>query len=379
MSSAASIQIYDAQAKELAERYDRLSLLESYGCIEELIRPSHPAPLALDVGAGSGRDAAWLLSLGYEVVAVEPAAGMRAEGERRHSDPKIHWLDDQMPGLAAVHETAQELRVGSAFAADRAVMISRAIGEAVSTIAAMPANFIRFPNSDQRVFTAFRARSRTGSTELLIDLPTLAGWGRLRIPGAIWRTMARLGSWIEPVLVNEWARLMRGYAERMGVSIPAGQAEAALVWEEPFRNTALGRSAAQRIFAEGRDIYCAWSATKLRPSQLDIDHCMPWSAWPCGDLWNLLPSERRVNQHQKRERLPSGELLLNSRERIIGWWNDAWLSSPTLSQRFWREASAALFVVEPSEPEQLFAGLEWRRLRLRQDQLVPEWTGEQRV
>jgi len=176
-----------------------------------------------------------------------------------------------------------------------------------------------------------------------------------------------------------WARLMRGYAERMGISIPAGQAEAALVWEEPFRDTALGRSAAQRIFAEGRDIYCAWSATKLRPSRLDIDHCMPWSAWPCGDLWNLLPSERRVNQHQKRERLPSGELLLNSRERIIGWWNDAWLSSPTLSQRFWREASAALFVAEPSEPEQLFAGLEWRRLRLRQDQLVPEWTGEQRV
>lgn len=575
MSSAASIQIYDAQAKELAERYDRLSLLESYGGIEELIRPSHPAPLALDVGAGSGRDAAWLLSLGYEVVAVEPAAGMRAEGERRHLDPKIHWLDDQMPGLAAVHGTAlsfdlillsavwqhiapndrargfrklvtllkpgglllmtlregasppdrpmygvslgeveglarahgvevlrviekadamarddvrwtmvtlrmpddgagalpllrgiiladdksstyklgllraiariaehapaaaraaedendaidvplglvalfwirmylplvrmgipqapknrgadglgfakagfralldeaiapQELRVGSAFAADRAVMISRALGEAVSTIAAMPANFIRFPNSDQRVFTTFKVRSRTGSSELQIDLPTLAGWGQLRIPGAIWRTMARLGSWIEPVLVNEWARLMRGYAERMGVSIPAGQAEAALVWEEPLRDTALGRSAAQRIFAEGRDIYCAWSATKLRPSRLDIDHCMPWSAWPCVDLWNLLPSERRVNQHQKRERLPSGELLLNSRERIIGWWNDAWLSSPTLSQRFWREASAALFVAEPSEPEQLFAGLEWRRLRLRQDQLVPEWTG----
>lgn len=575
MSSIASIEVYDAQAAELAERYDRLSLLESYGGIEELTRPSSPASLALDVGAGSGRDAAWLVSLGYEVVAVEPAAGMRAEGVRRHTDPKIHWLDDRLPSLAAVHQMAlsfdlillsavwqhiapgdrarsfrklvtllkpggillmtlrdgpspqdrpmygvslgeveglarahgievlrvldkadvmargdvrwtmvalrvpddgagalpllrgiiladdksstyklallraiariaehapatarpaedendaidvplglvalfwirmylplvrlglpqapknrgadglgfakagfralldeavapQDLRIGAAFAGDRAAMLSRAIGEAVSTIVSMPANFIRFPNSDHRVFTALKARGGGRANELQIDLNTLASWGKLRIPGAIWRTMARLGSWIEPVLVNEWIRLTRSYADRMGASVPAGQAEAALSWEEPLRDTALGRLAAQRLFSEGRDIYCAWTAVPLVPSRLDIDHCLPWSAWPCGDLWNLLPSERRANQHWKRERLPSGELLLSSRERIIGWWSDAWLSSLPLEQRFQREASAALFVTDPSDPEQLFAGLEWRRLRLRQDQLVPEWNG----
>jgi protein-L-isoaspartate O-methyltransferase len=39
--------------------------------------------IALDVGSGAGRDAAWLASLGYDVVAVEPAAGMRVEGQRR--------------------------------------------------------------------------------------------------------------------------------------------------------------------------------------------------------------------------------------------------------------------------------------------------------
>jgi protein-L-isoaspartate O-methyltransferase len=38
-----------------------------------------PAPPArvLDVGAGSGRDAAWLTSLGLEVVAVEPSVALR--------------------------------------------------------------------------------------------------------------------------------------------------------------------------------------------------------------------------------------------------------------------------------------------------------------
>jgi SAM-dependent methyltransferase len=65
--------------------------------------------IALDVGAGSGRDAAWLATLGYEVVAAEPAAGMRLGALRRHPDPRIRWLDDRLPDLTGVH------RLGLAF------------------------------------------------------------------------------------------------------------------------------------------------------------------------------------------------------------------------------------------------------------------------
>ena len=54
----------------------------------------------LDVGAGTGRDAAWLARLGHEVVAVEPSAAMRAEAERRHPAARIRWIDDRLPGLA---------------------------------------------------------------------------------------------------------------------------------------------------------------------------------------------------------------------------------------------------------------------------------------
>lgn len=56
----------------------------------------------LDVGAGSGRDAAWLAGLGHQVLAVEPSATFRAEGARLHPDPKIAWTCDQLPDLTSV-------------------------------------------------------------------------------------------------------------------------------------------------------------------------------------------------------------------------------------------------------------------------------------
>jgi hypothetical protein len=112
---------------------------------------------------------------------------------------------------------------------------------------------------------------------------------------------------------------------------------------------------------------------------MDIDHCLPWSAWPCGDLWNLLPTTPRVNQHLKRDRLPSASALAGARRNIISWWEKAWFSDQALKARFDREAAAALPVQVSASPEDVFAALEWRRLRLRQDQQVQEWAGADRA
>jgi SAM-dependent methyltransferase len=46
----------------------------------------------LDVGAGSGRDAAWFALQGHDVVAVEPSNSMRAEAQRLHVDPRVQWI-----------------------------------------------------------------------------------------------------------------------------------------------------------------------------------------------------------------------------------------------------------------------------------------------
>lgn len=292
----------------------------------------------------------------------------------RNSGPDgLGFAREGFRALLDLQFTAADLRIGSSFVADRAMASHAAITDAVRTIVAMPANFIRYTGSGQQIFRALKSRPGKTPPSISFEVETLWAWGVLRVPGQIWRTMSRLGSWIEPVLTTEWARLMKGYAERMGMVLPLGQAEAVLSWEEPTRDTTLGRAAARRVFDSHGNVICCWSGKALTTKQLDIDHCLPWAAWPCGDLWNLLPADRRINQHQKRDKLPSAERLSAAQPRITAWWETAWLSEEPLRRRFEREVAAALPVQDPSSLNEVFDGLAWRRLRLRQDQQIPEW------
>ncbi|RKK01701.1 hypothetical protein EBE87_26930 [Pseudoroseomonas wenyumeiae] len=99
---------------------------------------------------------------------------------------------------------------------------------------------------------------------------------------------------------------------------------------------------------EARPLHCVWTGRALAQENLDIDHLFPWSAWPCGDLWNLLPAHRLVNQRLKRDRLPAASTLAQAEEGIRGWWQEAYLApeDPLLPGRCAQEARASL--PEPS-------------------------------
>ncbi|MBL6080320.1 class I SAM-dependent methyltransferase [Belnapia sp. T18] len=58
-----------------------------------------PPAVVIDVGARSGRGAGAYAGAGYEVIAIEPSTGMRAEPEARHPSPRIRWLADSLPAL----------------------------------------------------------------------------------------------------------------------------------------------------------------------------------------------------------------------------------------------------------------------------------------
>ena len=128
------------------------------------------------------------------------------------------------------------------------------------------------------------------------------------------------------------------------------------------------------MLSHGTPLTCVWTGRPLKPQNFDIDHCMPWSVWPCSDLWNLLPAHTRVNQHEKRDRLPSAAAMASARGRILGWWEEAYLSNDALRPRFMREAEAALPLTSDTSSASVFDALDWRRLRLSQDQQVPQWS-----
>ena len=94
-------EYYSKNAKHLSERYEQL-------LPEDIHHPwLHFLPavesLVLDVGAGSGRDAAWFAGKGHKVVAVEPADGLREIGQKLHHLPNIRWVKDMLPDLDQIY------------------------------------------------------------------------------------------------------------------------------------------------------------------------------------------------------------------------------------------------------------------------------------
>jgi SAM-dependent methyltransferase len=89
---------YAKEAPELLKTYEKIPAEEVHRKVMYLI-PKPPARL-LDIGAGTGRDAAYFASLGHRVVAVEPVEEMREGGKKLHPSPAIEWLADGLPDLA---------------------------------------------------------------------------------------------------------------------------------------------------------------------------------------------------------------------------------------------------------------------------------------
>jgi SAM-dependent methyltransferase len=565
-----TVRPYERGFREFTEAYEAFGFTDIHaGAVPFL--PKAPG-LVLDVGAGSGRDAAWFAERGWDVIAVEPAATMRAEATRRHDSPRVRWLDDRLPALASVHRlglsfdlvwlsgvwmhvppedrrramrklatllkpggrmvltlrhgptpldrpmwpvdaheverlgldfglalrvatehhddlqgredvrwqtvildlpddggaalpllrgvilkqekaatyklallralariadsspnvareaddhvelplglvalfwlrmfkpllerglpqmperpgatpafareafrglaaiAAYDLRPGAFFMADTAAALRRALADAARTIAEMPATHLTFADGSP-VFPTAYGRIPARSVSFAATEESLWIYGTTRVPLPVWQALRRMSAWIEPMLVAEWVRLTLGYAGRAGRSITTDAVTSALRWVEPERDTRIVRQLALDRLAAGEPVRCVWTSRPLAEDAIDIDHCLPWSAWACNDLWNLLPTSRAINQRSKRERLVAGPILAAARPAIQEWWNSVYLSPDTpLRLRFVEEARMSLPIAKEREPDldEMFAALEFRRLRLRQEAQVAEWKG----
>lgn len=268
----------------------------------------------------------------------------------------------------------QQLRPGISFHGETAQKLKQSLKEACETIRIMPARYLTFPGDGSPVFTIrkpTRGPRSDGSTVLLLDDAFLWSLGSFQVPANLWRAFRRLAPWIEPLLRQEWLEYMAG----LSGSVSHQELWKALEWVDPVRDTLEVRAHAERILSLGQSLYCVWTGDRLRPGGFDIDHCFPMAAWPCQDLWNLMPAKPSVNRN-KRDRLVKAERLEAARERILEWWERAYLNeSPQLHERFDYEARVTLALPENVQPssDQVFQGVAMKRLALSRVHEMQEW------
>ena len=86
---------YAEEAPELLKRYERVDFADHHRSVIHLI-PETPGRV-LDIGAGTGRDAAGFVALGHTVLAVEPTEELRRGAMLLHPSAMIAWVDDSLP------------------------------------------------------------------------------------------------------------------------------------------------------------------------------------------------------------------------------------------------------------------------------------------
>lgn len=101
---------YQASASGLIEQFDAISAQDLYEPVADFIDQA-PKGRLIDIGAGTGRDAAWFDAKGFDVTAVEPVSFFRQHGKSRHKHADIDWVNDRLPALATLRNHVREYDV----------------------------------------------------------------------------------------------------------------------------------------------------------------------------------------------------------------------------------------------------------------------------
>ena len=105
MNQISGTKGYSEVAELFIETSNEINFRALHRAFIEFI-PAKPSRI-LDVGAGSGRDAAALAYMGHTVAAVEPTKAFRRAGKELYSSSTIEWLDDSLPMLSHLEKTNQ--------------------------------------------------------------------------------------------------------------------------------------------------------------------------------------------------------------------------------------------------------------------------------
>lgn len=204
------------------------------------------------------------------------------------------------------------------------------------TITKMPMKYIGRSISDD-FYTIFNYENSTVRRKSLIDIETLINdFGTFSIPIEYYEAFKILGSFIngQDSILFKWAEFSVN-ASGSNLSIHNVLNE---VLKSPItqRDIKESKKLYQDILKKEGKVYCVWTGKNI--SNYDIDHLIPFSVWKNNDLWNLLPSDSKIN-NQKRDKIPTPEIIERQKNLIIDYWE---IICEHQSKRFQKEIQVAL-------------------------------------
>jgi protein-L-isoaspartate O-methyltransferase len=104
-----TINHYSANAEHYYSLYQSISASSVHGYLEQALANITPST-ALDVGAGSGRDANWLAAKGWQVTATEPATEL-LNLAKQHSQENVTWCNAALPALEHLPKAHQQFEL----------------------------------------------------------------------------------------------------------------------------------------------------------------------------------------------------------------------------------------------------------------------------
>jgi hypothetical protein len=211
------------------------------------------------------------------------------------------------------------------------------------TITKMPMKYIgrSITNDFYSIFNCENQIIRRKST---IDIETLIKeFGTFSIPFEYFEAFKILGSFIngQDSILFKWAEFsVNASGNYLSVHKVLNE-----VLKSPitFRDIKESKKLYKQILQKEGNVYCVWTGRKI--ANYDIDHLIPFSVWKNNDLWNLLPSDSRIN-NMKRDKIPSPEIIERQKQLILDYWSVIYKYQ---SERFEREIQVALLGHNPFE------------------------------
>lgn len=211
------------------------------------------------------------------------------------------------------------------------------------TITKMPMKHIGYSisNNHYSIFNYQPSRIiRNDHTTIDIEF-LINNFGSFSIPVEYYEAFKILGSFIggQDSILFKWAEFsVKASGKRLSIENVVNEVLKSPITE---RDIAKSKSFYKAILKKQGKVYCVWTGKPL--NSYDVDHLIPFSVWKNNDLWNLLPSQSNIN-NQKRDKIPSPELIERRKDLITYYWE---LINEKQPQRFQKEMQVALLGNNP--------------------------------